>query len=106
MTLKITATDRRHTGSQQFQYLINFPRSSGLDLALRRARVLDYNEKRNWCIETWGPSCELPDWLLLHGCYPDYPVNSHWSWMTEHGLTRIYLRTQADANWFTLRWTL
>lgn len=101
---KIINSDRRYSGFEQFKFIVSVRiRRSGSRQELAQS-IRDYNEKRDWCIETWGNSCELPDWLALYSNCPEYSVNQHWSWQTEHGLTRIYLRTDKEANWFKLKY--
>ena len=75
-------------GYGDFKYSTTLRRRSEGDL---------FFEVRNWCWETWGPSCELEFW--------DAKKNPAWAWnLTEFEL-KIYLTGDKEASWFTLKWS-
>ena len=69
------------------------------------SRKVKFNEMREWCWENWGPSKEMMEFDhtdLFDGVHSS---NSHWCWLNDaHGRRRIYLRTDHEAELFTLRW--
>ena len=66
-------------------------------------RMSDLHEMRDWCWQTYGPSCELTHWMAMaaNGLAPH---NDHWCWHTDFDNFKIYLRTEKEANWFKLKW--
>lgn len=86
--MRLKKLDRRMNGYGDFKYSTKFRRLSQGDL---------FFEVRNWCWETWGPSCELEFW--------DVNKNPAWAWaMTEFEI-KIYLTGDKEASWFTLKWS-
>ena len=86
MVLKIKDLDQRYTGGDKFRYCIDF-------------NYRDHHlfiERRNWCWETWGPSCEYKFIGKLHE--PPY------SWIVDSYRIRLYFRGTAEINWYKLRW--
>jgi hypothetical protein len=66
---------------------------------------------RDWCVKTWGMSCER-DFYLMYQDYddpdaPPSPTNPHWAWHTDgkklDGL-KIYLAGDTELEWFKLKW--
>ncbi len=51
---------------------------------------------RNWCWEQWGPSCELEFWKE--------DVNPAWAWAVSEFETKIYIDSDKEAGWFSLKW--
>ena len=104
MKFTIKRTDKRHTGNQSWQYLViveKLPSTLyGGPTMTQKAKFL--NELREWCWQTYGPSCELELWLAL----PEDSVskNEHWCWHTNYNNYKIYLRTEKEANWFKIKW--
>jgi hypothetical protein len=78
--------DKRYTGDYQFHYCIDFYYKQGPL----------FREVRNWCWDTWGPSCELK--------FIDQHEELKWAWITDNHRTRIYLCDTAEVNWYKLRW--
>lgn len=99
--MKLTKLDGRHTGWKDWKYYIEISYSYG-DVNNRKVK---FNQMREWCWETWGPSKELTEYDhtdLFDGIHCS---NSSWCWLNdEHGRRRIYLRTDQEAEVFTLRW--
>lgn len=99
--IKLRKLDRRHTGYDHFQYMIDF---SGGTVST----IDDFYQLREWCWETWGSSKELTNWLFIKtstaGTGKRYCQNEHWCWQNDTYATRIYLRTEAECSHFILRW--
>ncbi len=104
MKLTIKKTDKRHTGHSEWRHVVIVERrpSVAFGNASRIQRQQDLNEIRNWCWTTMGPSCELEFWLMLPDDSP--AKNNRWVWHTNFENFKIYLRTDADVNWFKLKW--
>jgi len=68
-------------------------------------RTAKFCEMRQWCWETFGPSCSLNEFmeLMIH----NKPiVNERWCWTSPYEGTpaRILIKSEEDKNWFALRW--
>ncbi len=100
MKLTIKKTDKRHTGYDEFGYVVDVQPPS---LGRRTERILDFLEIRQWCWETLGASCEREHWLELNAKKAG-TLNQRWCWHTDFGNFKIYIRTEADVNWFKLKW--
>ena len=102
MKFRIDRTDRRHTGHEEFKWCVkaigDWRNHNQID------KLSSLFELREWAWTTWGPSCERDFWLYILRYDPDYALNTHWCWHTEHRETKLYLRTDKEANWFKLRW--
>ncbi|NDG30596.1 hypothetical protein EB118_11065 [bacterium] len=90
MTWNIRRTDRRMNGHEDFDYVATVYRNGTLLI-----------EARNWCWQTWGPSCEL---TLYYQVKESKYVTDEWCWHTEFDNLRIYLKSSKEANWFKLKW--
>ena len=104
MKLTIKKTDRRHTGNDEWKHIViveRYPTTPFGNSTIIQKQT-DLNEIREWCWTTMGASCELEFWLNL----PDGASgkNNRWCWHTNFDNYKIYLRTDADANWFKLKW--
>ena len=87
-SMRIKKTTRRHLGHVSFTHYIEYI----------YANANKFVEHRQWCWETWGPSCEL-----------EYTTDStrRWCWMSESGPSRIriYFASQTEASHFALKWS-
>jgi hypothetical protein len=101
--MKLTETDRRHTGSLEWKYFVSMPYNMGKTSAESKTLFLEW---RVWCWNTWGPSKELNAYGH-NDLYDDICCsNSHWCWLSDdNGRRRIYLRSDHDAELFSLRWS-
>lgn len=99
---KVSKTDKRHTGKEVFGYVCAVQPGKVLKLSERYAL---FNEIRDWCIQTWGNSCERDHYLAMYNAGMYDRINEHWSWHTEYYETKLYFRTDKQANWFKLRWS-
>ena len=86
MINRIKKLDFRYNGGHHFKYCIDFTFKQGDDFV----------NLRNWCWETWGPSCELK-FLKLEDSKP-------WGWIVDSYRNRLYFRDDAEINWVKLRW--
>ncbi len=99
--MKLTKLDGRHTGWKNWKYFVDLPFNSG-KINERKAK---FNQMREWCWTTWGPSKELTDYDHYDLFDGEHSSNPSWCWVNdEHGRRRIYLRDDGAAEIFTLRW--
>ena len=63
----------------------------------KRADREKFIEIRNWCWEQWGPSSELEFW--------SENVNPAWAWTVSEFEIKIYLDSDKEASWYTLKWS-
>ena len=89
MTYKVNKLTKQYNGYSSFKYVVQPDRCVESD-----ARDL-LNQLREWCWETWGPSCEL-EWAI--------PKDQVWCWGTEFKHKRIYLKSDAELVLFQLKW--
>jgi hypothetical protein len=85
--MKIQKLDRRHNGHKVFKYFVGFSFYT----------TEKFIEVRNWCWQTWGPSCELEHANKLEIC-------PKWAWLSDQYNMRIYLQTDAEYSWFLIKW--
>lgn len=104
MKLTIKKTDKRHTGHKEWQYLVIVERSPKTPFGnlTMVQKALDLNTIREWCWNTYGPSCELELWLQLSDGIQG--KNDKWCWHTNFNNFKIYLKSEKEVNWFKLKW--
>ena len=85
--MKLKKLDKRMSGHGEFTHFMEYRMDQGAE----------FIECRNWCWQQWGPSSELDLW------YKHKP-NQHWCWMMDEWRIRVYLRTDSEAQWFSLKW--
>lgn len=88
--MKIKKLTRQYSGSNEFTHMVSYIlKDSGM-----------FVKHRQWCWETWGPSCELEyRWRV------GTSANPHWCWMSDTvGRIRIYFASEGEASHFALRW--
>ncbi|NDG31918.1 hypothetical protein EB118_17820 [bacterium] len=85
--MKIRKLDRRHNGHGYFKYYVQFS----------YIEPQKFIEHRNWCWQTWGPSCELE-------FYPTLPIKPKWAWVKDQYNIRLYLETDSEYAWYGLKW--
>ena len=86
--MKIGKLDRRHNGHGIFRYYVRFT----------SAELEKFVDVRNWCWQTWGASCELDTFYHLEN------PNQKWGWVRDSYNTKIYLGSDAEYQWFLLKW--
>jgi hypothetical protein len=95
--MKFKRLDRRMTGYGNFTHVADFSYGRG-DHRL-------FVEARNWCQEQWGTSCEIDLWTE----HLDLQ-NPAWSWergsFNKNYRCRIFLVSEKEAQWFSLRWVV
>lgn len=95
--MKIKKLDRRMNGYGDFKYGVDFTWN------WQGAR---FDQVRQWCWETFGPSVELDIWAELETL--NEPRNPKWCWDrgTYNKVSRcmIYIKGDQEMNWFKLRW--
>ena len=105
MKITVKKTDKRYTGSDVFGYVVDV-RSTPFPVIHNKLnksqKVSQFHQVRDWCIQTWGMSCEREHYLQMLN--DEFDVNTHWCWHTEFYDTKIYLRSDKEANWFKLKW--
>ena len=92
MAFKLTKTNHRHKAYSIFDYYV-VP-----DTIKYREVVNSFTEWRKWAWESWGPSNERDFiWTV---------TDPLWSWHVDVRTKayRIYLKSDKELNWFTLRW--
>jgi hypothetical protein len=87
--MKLKKLDRRHTGYGDYKFLVEFSRRNDFE---------QFFEARNWCWETWGPGCEVDQKHKINQVIP-------WAWQNSEWNLRIYLATEKEANWWSIRWS-
>ena len=84
--MKTITLDKRYNGFEFFKYAVNFHRSE----------KNQFIAIRNWCWQTWGPSCEIENFSLAKD-----PV---WAWESSQWNTRLYFQSEKELNWYNLKW--
>ena len=98
MKLRLDKLDGRHKGSSLFTHRV-FVQGPKLE------KCKDFLKLRQWCWETWGPSCEREIYLSLAlNNIDDRPRG--WAWHYEDNYTEcyIYLTSSQQLEFFTLKW--
>ena len=97
--MKIKKLDKRMNGYGDFMYGVDFTYNW---------QGTRFDHAREWCWESFGPSCELDIWEELPTL--NEPRNEKWAWdrgqYNKSYRCMIYLATDKEANWFKLRWGL
>lgn len=86
--MKLKKLDARMNGYGDFKYVAKFR---------KRADKSNFIDIRNWCWETWGPSCELEFW--------NESTNPAWAWAVTEFEMKIYVDSDKEASWFALKWS-
>ncbi len=82
--------DRRMTGHQDFEFCATFFKTT--------KEGQKFCDIREWCWETWGPSCEYDIWTKRPN------PNQHWCWANDDFKMKIYFKTDKEDMLFILRW--
>jgi hypothetical protein len=85
--MKIRKLDRRHNGHEFFKYYVQFS----------FINPEQFIEHRNWCWQTWGPSCELE-------FHSKQTIKPKWAWLSDQYSIRIYLESDSEYSWYILKW--
>jgi hypothetical protein len=119
MKYEIIRMDGRFTYRNLFEYAIKFSNRMAVDHG-----PLQFNDALKWFFDTYGWSAEIRDyskmqkWVtvfpgiktqpfrIAQSILTEIPVhcNPHWSWTNGYDDLRIYVATDAELNFFQLRW--
>jgi len=96
MKFKIEKLDGRHKGNSSFTH-------RAVVLGLTADRFIDFLTLREWCWNTWGPSCEREIYLNTHF---NKIKNNSWAWHynDDYNECCIYLTGSKELELFTLKW--
>ena len=120
--LRYKELDGRHSGNGIFKYYVctlppptyqRFYPNTRLDFHMNK--VFDFILLRNWCWDTWGPSCDFKDYVNIHYAKLDakyapniinkLELNDHWTFSNDREKEcRIYLKSDEDLAWLKIRW--
>ena len=88
--MKLIKLDGRMNGHRHFKYGVDF----SYDKSDKYAKVW------YWMNEQYGPSIDLDIWIK----YAEFRKNPKWSWDRSQSRTVIYLLSDEESNWFSLKW--
>ncbi len=91
--MRIKKLDKRMKGYGDFKY--------GIDFSWNWEGVR-FDHARQWCWETLGASVEYDIWTELQIAGEE--KNERWCWDRNQYRTMIYLKSDAERNWFVMRW--
>lgn len=105
MRYQVTRLDRRHSYHRQFEYALEFSKSTWSGTG-----VIDFDRSRRWMNRTWGWSQDVNTRTALIGrldnpdnhTVQDGDINPHWAYSVEYRDYRIYLASESELNWFVL----
>ena len=86
--MKLNKVDGRMNGHGIYKHYVNFNYKS----------AQQFSDIRRWCWEQFGPSDEFEFFHKIKD------PNIKWSWLNDKYTMRIYLATDAEAQWFLLKW--
>lgn len=119
MKYEIIRLDGRFTYRDLFEYCIKFSNRMAVSQG-----PLQFNDALKWFMETYGWSAEIRDytkmekwvhhtstWMKSYNTpaagimdkAPDH-CNPHWSWTNGYEDLRIYVKSDAELNFFQLKW--
>lgn len=96
MLMRIKKLTRQYTGHGSFSHVIDYTIQD----------IIQYDQHRQWCWETWGPSCELEFSLRFRRINPE-GWNAKWAWLADTSFPkiRIYFGSEQEVAMFILRWS-
>ena len=112
MNYTIIKLDRRHAWHREFTYMIEFPKRS---FSLGSSGVLAFDRSRRWFNDTFGWSQDVDtrqrvrvvlgtELLRTELLRESKDYNFKWSWSVKYDEYRIYVESQAELNWFVLKY--
>ena len=120
MKYKIHRLDGRFSYRKWFAYYIGFTGTMS-----NGQGPLHFNDALKWFMETYGWSAEIRDYAKMHAwttlgttwtmnrgklttAGEELPkhCNPHWSWTNGYDDLRIYVATDAELNFFTLKYAV
>jgi len=102
MNYRIVKLDGRHSWNSLYEYCLEFHRGGA------STGVLDFDRSRKWMNSTWGWSQDvetqsaIKNTLVRTGVTNQEDLNPAWAYSVQYRNYRIYLRGQAELNWFVL----
>ena len=125
-SLRFTQLDGRFKGHDIFKWMVTathlpeYQRFSPMPLSYPHlTKIIDFNKLRDWCWDTYGPSCDMKDYDFIHEVslaqHNDNGgnLNEYWCWSNENydanknarkTNRRIYLATDKERTWLETRW--
>ena len=113
MKYEIAKLDGRFTYRDLFGYCVKFSNSMA-----RGHGPLHFNAVLEWFRDTYGWSAEIRQygdimsWIATNNRWLKSPpldrpaeCNPHWSWTNGYDDLRIYVKSDAELNFFQLRWS-
>jgi|688.fasta_scaffold506976_4 hypothetical protein len=98
MKRRIKQVDRRFKGYHDWKYYVDLVKSP-------IATEEHFYNIQVWCWETWGPSKEISFWNEARDKgWKDKTQNSKWCWHLDEWTARIYLKSDKEADWFSLKY--
>lgn len=84
--------DKRHSGYGTFAYRVQVT-------GTKSNRMVEFDRVRQWCWETFGPSCERDSYKTVNPSAP-------WAWHieTDHYMPYIYIANTDAESLFKLKW--
>ena len=106
MNYTIIKLDRRHAWHRDFAYMIEFPKRS---FSLGSSGELAFDRSRRWFNDTFGWSQDVETRqrvrvALVGTQMESTDYNVKWSWSIKYDEYRIYVVSQAELNWFVLKY--
>lgn len=104
MRYKVVKLDGRYSYSANFRWCLEFTRSDW-----KGTGVLDFDRARRWMNETWGWSQDVDTMIAMarelnKKIEPwDGIINPHWAYSVKYRDYRIYLASDKELAWFTLK---
>lgn len=89
-TYRVKQLTRQYNGHTHFKYIVQ---PTEKNILIARNQLAEWRE---WCWQTWGPGRELL-WSITA------TPHAVWSWDSEHGNRRIYLKSDAELVLFELK---
>jgi hypothetical protein len=98
---KIKYLDKRYNGSRHFNYVLEPINSTNHRYVIfsKGERILKFSKIREWMWATYGPSVELSIYES-NEC-----ANPLWSWDTDNGNLRIYIKSDKELAFLQLKWS-
>ncbi len=97
MKKQIKRVDRRFKGHGDWKYYVDLPMSPTVKSHFFSIQI--------WCWNTWGPSKEISFWNFYKDKgWTDEAQNEKWCWHLDEWTTRIYLKSDKEADWFSLKY--
>ena len=90
--MKVQKLDKRHSGNHYFKYYV-------VSTKIWAERYQELQYWREWCWTTFGPAAELNTVLMMRN-----DRDWMWAWDTGHNNCRLYLKSDAELSWFSLKW--